>query len=691
MLCRTRTCVSFSENTKPHREQTMSTPKKTFLCKSHPDFHIPGDVDVGAGFDGDAYARRLKENGADAVVFFAKCHYGHSYYYTDVGYRHPRLKSDMLAEVVKGCRTHGVGAIAYFSVFLDTMAIEHHPDWGLQATDNKVDAGFDSGNYLPVCVNSPYLEELFIPQSIEVVERYDLDEVFYDTMTGFKPCFCDNCKRLFGHPIPRSSEDPRWLQYVAWYRERYDAFFARTAEAVHEVKPDIGIAFNWEWGVRKPIDPPPHITRLSADLIATGTIASSLTHYYAGTGYPFDYMVGRFLHGLGDWNNTTPETLKYTASATIANGGSFYIIDRQLPNGDLEERGHAMMKEIFGFVQQRRDVVAGTAHVPEIAVLHSHDHLMGDRLQHFPEPDVRKQRTEPFEGVSRMFMHHARHYTALSTQTLARRRGEYGLVILPETEYIGADTLQTLTKYVEDGGSLLITQSPAQTGVNRDLLDLAGVRHEGVSQLDYCYFGDGPEPVSASGHCSFVKPVDGASEIVQLVSPLKAGKGGAKFGHGKAPADRYEGYAAATERTVGKGTVIYVAIPLFGEYWRRQNPYMADLAFSLIDRLLPRPLVRVDTRAQIEMVAVRKGDDLIVHLVNHSGRERLLGYWYPLTEYMPAIRDIPMAIRIDDKKPSMHRAPSGAELTYTVDDGYAKLTLDELEFMESVVVEGYFA
>ena len=100
-------------------------PKRIHLCKSHPDFHMPADAEIGVGFDGDAYAKRLKESGADAVVFFAKCHYGHSYYHTRVGYRHPRLTKDMLAEVVRGCRKHGVGPIAYFSVFLDTQAVTH--------------------------------------------------------------------------------------------------------------------------------------------------------------------------------------------------------------------------------------------------------------------------------------------------------------------------------------------------------------------------------------------------------------------------------------------------------------------------------------------------------------------------------------------------------------------------------------
>ncbi|NLF38357.1 hypothetical protein GX586_02860, partial [bacterium] len=501
-----------------------------------------------------------------------------------------------------------------------------------------------------------------------------------------------HCKRRFGHPIPKSSEDPRWLEYVAWYRSCYDEFFAKTAREVHKAKPDITIAFNWEWGVRRPCDPPPFISRISADLIPTGTVASSLTHYSAGTGYPHDYMCGRFLHGLGDWNNSTRETILYTASATIANGASFYLIDRQLPDGTLQERAYTMMKDVFGFVQQRRAVLAGAAHVPEVAVLHSQDHLMGDRLQFFPDPAARKERAEPFEGASRMFMHHARHYTAISTATLERRKGDYRVIIVPETEYLNDTTMDALEQYVKNGGALLVTQSPNEAGVSTRLLALAGVKHEGVSPLNYLYFEvTGGEPLSANGKWSLVKPAGDAHEIVRAIMPLKAGKGGAKFGHGKAPADAYEGYAAVIERTVGKGRVIYVALPAFGEYWRNQNPYVADLLFSLIDRLLPTPVVKVSTRAQVEMVALRKGDDLVVNLVNHSGRERLLGYWYPLTEYMPLIRDIGVALRVDGIEPRVRLEPSGGPVACTIRDGYAHLVVPELEFMQSIVAEKYFA
>jgi len=236
--------------------------ERTFLCKSHPDFHLPADVEVGKGFDGDAYARRLKECGVDAVAFFAKCHYGHSYYPTEVGTVHPRLCKDMLAEVVRGCHEHGLGVVAYYSVFLDTAAVLAHPDWAMRASRSDVGAGFDSGNFLPVCVNSPYVRELLLPQSVEIVTRYDVDELFYDTMSGFHPCYCEHCRAAFGREIPESREDPAWDDYVRWYAEQYDRFFAEAPRVVHEANPDVTVAFNWKWGIREPTPPPPHIGRL---------------------------------------------------------------------------------------------------------------------------------------------------------------------------------------------------------------------------------------------------------------------------------------------------------------------------------------------------------------------------------------------------------------------------------------------
>ncbi len=660
-----------------------------FLCKSHPDFHIPADVDVGEGFDGVAYARRLKDSGVDAVAFFAKCHYGHSYYYTEVGNRHPRLKMDMLAEVVRGCRQAGVGIVVYFSVFLDTAAMQLHPDWRLRATRPGVDAGFDSGRYLPVCVNSPYLEELFIPQAREVAANYDVDEMFFDTMTGFRPCYCGNCRAKFGEEIPSGAQDANWLKYVKWYAGAYEHFFRSVGRAVHEVKPEIAVTFNWEWGTRRPTPPPPEIDRLGCDLIASPTVACMQTRYLSSTGYPYDYMTGRFQHGLGDWNSTTRETLRVTAAATVANGGGFYIIDRQLPNGTLEERAYTAMQDVFGWLQQRRDYLVGARAVPQIGVLHSYSHVMGPDLRYFPDMDARKERVKPFEGSVRLFMEHGRHFTVLNSENITERAAEYPLVLVPEQEFLPQTLKDVLRGYVQEGGRLLLSQSEDPERVDADMLALAGVDYEGHSELDYSYYDLDP-PLLTRGRYARVAPQAGTEPLLWGIKPMDAGGGGKSFGHGFAPPTVRDDRPLVTARRVGKGEVVYVATPLLKGYLNWQDPRIAALLLSLVDRLLPEPIARITTRAQVELSVMRKGDDLVLHLVNHSGKERLGNFWYPCTEYIPEIRDIEVAIRSEVPRP-VARVPQRERVEAEHSGGYLHLTVPSLHILETLMVPSYFA
>jgi hypothetical protein len=660
------------------------------LCKSHPDFHMPADVEIGVGFDADAYVRRLRDCGADAVVCFAKCHYGHSYYYTDVGCRHPRLACDMLRETCEAGRRRGVAVVAYYSVFLDTAAVLAHPEWAVQSTKQGEAGGFDSGNFLPVCVNSPYVDELLMPQSLEVIGGYDVAGLFFDTMTGFHPCHCPHCRRLFGRDIPESAGDPAWPEYVRWYAECFDGFFARTVQALHDAEPEVPVTFNWKWGIREPTPPPPHVGWLAADLVPTGTQASLQCRYFAGTGLPFDYMTGRFLHGLGDWNSNTPESLRYTAAATVANGGSFWLIDRQLPDGSLEERAWQAMRDTFGFVQARRDYVLGMRHVPEVGVLYAYATVVGEGLEHFPDAGARKERMKPFEGAVRLFVEHGRHFTGLSAEAFEERGGEYRAVVVPEQDVLPGSTRRWLGEYVEGGGRLLVSQSDWRPAEDPDLMELAGGRYEGHADLPYGYFGE-EEPIAVRGRFALVSPGEDAEGLCPYLPPLGAGEGGRKFGHGFAPPALADGHAAVVRRSVGAGEVIYIAAPVFRAYLDHQNPHLARLLLGLVDRLLPDPVVRVSTRAQVEVVAGRKGENLVVHLVNHSGRERLGGHWYPVTEYIPEVRDVRVAVRDAAHVGEALLVPEGEGLSCARDGDYAEFTVPRLHVMASLLVPGYFA
>jgi hypothetical protein len=110
----------------------------------------------------------------------------------------------------------------------------------------------------------------------------------------------------------------------------------------------------------------------------------------------------------------------------------------------------------------------------------------------------------------------------------------------------------------------------------------------------------------------------------------------------------------------------------------------------MVDELLEQPVARLETPAQVELSLLRKGDDLVMHVVNHAGRERMGGWVFSVTEYIPEIRGISLRLRVGRRKPKIWRVPGHKLMPYKVSKGYAVVTCPPLHEMESFVVPGYF-
>ena len=663
-----------------------NTNQKRMLCRSHPDFHIPAGVDVGEGFDGEALGRQLAEAGADSIAIFAKCHYGHAYYPTEIGTVHPGLKCDLLGEAVDGCKKHGVSVTAYLSVFFDTAAVAKHPEWILQKTPVENLEDLEPDNYSPTCVNSGYIEEDLIPMSLEVIDKYDVKELFYDTMTWFRPCFCDKCKAGFGKEIPADDSHAHWDEYVVWYKKCFDDAFEKITNAVRERNPEMGVIFNHKWGVREPTAPPKGIEHLSADLWGSGRISSYYSRYMAGTGLTFDYMCGRFMHGLGDWDTTTDESMLYTASATIANTGGYYIIDRMLPDGTLEPRSYDAMKTVFSHINERRAYIENCSIVSDIAVLSSYDTIIGKDLERFADFTKRKELMKAYEGAGSILTERGQHFIGLSEENLQARINEFRYVIVPEQAVVSDETIQALETYANNGGHVLI--SIADNGDQNALCALAGVKHQGFDDAPYCYVG-GDKPFHLKKSRGLIDVVD-AEVLYNAKQILPVNNDHHKFGHGLAPFINEDAGPIITRRQLGSGSITCIAVPIFTAYVNHKNPASQQLLLQLIDDVADAAPARIQTRADVEMSLLRKDDDLVIHLVNHSGKETTCSWVFPMTDYLPDINDIDIEIPIGDAQPCMTACPSGENINYTVDNGVARFRAPTLSAMNTIVVHGYY-
>ena len=519
---------------------------------------------------------------------------------------------------------------------------------------------------------------------------YDIEELFLDTMTGFQPCYCAKCKELYGD-IPKTEKDKNWLDYVKWYRDCYNRFFEKTVNEMYKAYPHVAVTFNWNWSYRNPAAPPEHTGRLAGDSVAHGKVASLTTRFYSGTGKPFDYMSGRFQHGLGEWNNNTQETLKFTAATTVANGGSFYLIDRQLPDGSLEDRSYKIVKEVFDFIQERREILTETETVDEIAVLFSRSYLVGDKEQFFPDRDIKRERLRTWENVACMFMENSIHYNAISDDVLKQRADDFQLIIVPEIEFMSKDVENALIAYVKNGGNLLFVQSPNEEGVCPEIFKYAGVEDSGWQEFDYSYIPNPDEKDAILLPCRSrkVKSTE-AKTLIPFVSPQ--GKPGEKFGHGYAPYGEKTDLAVASVKPLGKGKILYLSAPVFSTWWMWPSHYINNLIISLINELFPERLVKVESKAHFELSVRRKDKDLIVHLVNQNGKEHLGGwYFFPTIEYMPIIRNTRIKIKNSKTAGKIELIPENIELEAQQEGDYLSVEIPETEFMSSLRIKNYFA
>lgn len=654
--------------------------QRTFLCRSHPDCHLPPEVEVGRGFDGDAYARRMREAGADLAVAFAKCHYGYAYYPTRVGTPHPRLACDLFGETVHGLHRAGLGAAGYLSVHLDGVAAAAHPEWRMQGS-TTTQAGFDSGRFPRLCVNSGYLEELFIPQCVEAVERFPIDELFLDTMPSFAPCYCPACRAAYGKEIPAGPSAAGWLAYARWYAGCFERFYARTTEAVLRVR-TLPVIWNHKWTYEAPEMPTLAVERLATDRIASPGRASLDGRYFGGTGMPFEYMTGRFAHGLAEWNSNYQVSLDLTAAESVAHGGAFWLIDRQLPDGGLEERGWRAMRDTFAPLQRNRRWLTGTSQVHETAVLCSLDHMQGPDRRHFPQAEARTQRVRPIEAALSFLAEHGRLGHGMPRERLLQRLDDLRLVILPDVAHLDDELVDGLLAWVARGGRILA--SMPGDGPTGPICRLAGVEDGGLLDAQQAFI-DLPDPLLIQRPWRRLRPLPGTATVAGLRRPLLE-----RYGHGVAPAGPDAGCPAVVRREHGAGSIVLFATGVFDHWWMWPSPGLETLLLDWIDELLPDPVVAVDHPGQVEVACQRLGDDLVIHVINRCGRTRLGGWFHPMSRFVPPLADVPLRIRAA-RPLRLTLQPEDTPIPAIAVDGIASIRLPRLDTWQIVVSHGHFS
>ncbi|TBL75980.1 alpha-amylase family protein [Paenibacillus thalictri] len=417
----------------------------------HVDFHMPEfPYDAIKGFNAKEFVAEFVRAKVNVVGIFTKCHFGNAFYDNSVGHKHSGLKEDFFGEVLEEAHKHGIKVIAYYSLGTDAYAVEHNPDWYQIDKDGNKRGGKGNVWELP-CINSPYREELVIPQIKEITEKYPMDGYLLDIPYFWDHhCFCSYCKKKFAEEYGRELTPELYAtdrQTVVQFSKQSAArCMQEIYDVVKSIRPEVLVNCNGAWKMGEPAD-----INATSDYglwesqPASGTFLchSIRSRFVRNLPVPVQIMTVRFTEGWGLMSCKTAEQLKYEFAAIMANGGIINVGDQVLPSGKLQSGVYDVIGEAFAFVEQREELCIG-------AQSSKHAALIGGYTENW----YFEQGDSATLGAAKMLIEGHHQFDIFYNDDFPDLSA-YKVVVLPETVRLSERSAERIAEFVRGGGLLL--------------------------------------------------------------------------------------------------------------------------------------------------------------------------------------------------------------------------------------------
>lgn len=591
----------------------------------HHDLHAdPTDTVIGTRCEDLVAMLRLA--GVEFVQTDSKGHPGFTSWFsqTPEATVAPGVVEDALAHWRAATRALGIPLHAHYSGIWDQAAGVKHPDWCLLTADGTPAGapytipGWPSGPGALMCPRGPYLEQLMIPQLLEMIDRYGIDGFWVDgDIWAMQPCYCPRCREAYTEETgdvdpPIEPTDPRWAQWWLFTLRSLETFVTRYCDAVHRRKPGVLVCSNWLQTFQHPGEPTVPTDWISGDNTPVWGLdgCRCQARFISTRGKPWDIMLWDFYasHGLTEpfspWVTKPVQMLQQEAAVVVALGGQVQACDAPWSPCGLRTGQHVpwrmrRVREMGRFVKARRALCRETATIPQVAVLHSEHHARATVTGHnlLGNVDV-----APVEGAVFSLLENHYGVDVLDEWALLPRLVEFPVVVAPEQQAMSAEMVAALKGYVANGGKLLISGAASFERFGEDFLGVTpGTLVENASF--HLPAADGATPVYSAAW-RMVETI-GARALCSLgTTPLL---------------DEYLlPHPGATVHRHGKGKVLYVPGDLFRDFATNRYPLTRALVGELMRTLAGKMEIEVTGPSCVDVVLRRQGRKTIIHLINRA-------------------------------------------------------------------------
>lgn len=651
--------------------------------------HMPPEwMKVWSEFDAESSARMFERAGVQKVCYVAKDAYGFSYYPTKYGVVHPELKRDEVGEFTAALKRRGIRCVPYFYPGVDRVNPAAHPEWRLN--DPRASA---TDQYATMCFNSPYLEEVALPQIRELAGKYDIDGVFLDIVVHpylIWNCTCRYCREKYarevGGEIPKDMNDPSAFRYRKWLNRCMGELFARFREDLSTVGKDALIEYNLAWGFAHPVNPPEYVPFITMDTptpdvgLYSWNFSQETRYLSTVAGKVWSCMNTR-MSSWGDFTLRENESLLQECATLLAGGGKTYLADLPTPTGRFE----LAVYEAIGVVNRRTEelepFLKDCRPVMDVAMLHSAD-TVWSKAPLSPFPEWRGGPAYyPVCGAHKALIEGHVQFGILNSETLPETIRSYSAVVLPDQRVLGEKETEAIRRFVSEGGSVIASHETgirdSDNGKRSDfsLADVFGVRYRETADVACCYlrgtpalksFGIPAMDIQVNGPYTRIETT-AAIPLLELVPPY----GG--ISTGTPPPSVSSSGPGVTLNRYGKGSALYFAPEIFGAYFRADTPVLRKLILWALDRVHPmekRTILLENVPVTVEMFYTDRRGERFVHLINFSGDKRETGT--PRVQDMPAVHGMRVKVRLDKKPAGLLFVPEGKAVKYSYSGGWLR-------------------
>ncbi|MBO4429145.1 MAG: alpha-L-fucosidase [Clostridia bacterium] len=645
----------------------MSKKRSESFFGMHFDFHAhPDQENIGEFCDYDTVDEFLREVKPDYVQCDTKGHAGVSSYPTKVGNPAPNMKGDILKMWRELTKKNGVSLYSHYSGVLDVEAAARHPEWAALTVEGK-----QSNQKWETSVFSPYVDELMIPQLIEMATVYGLDGVWVDgdcwgTIEDYSEYAAAAYKKATGLSLPAEDDEAGRKKYREFCRDGFRNYVKHYCDEVHKAAPDFEVASNWMYTSRAPERPYEGVAFISGDYSPQNSMR---TAYFEGRAMqnskkPWDLMAWGFFGGyVKEYAQLCAE-----ASAVIALGGGFEVYNPQLV-GTINKYLIPTWKKLADFCREREATCYKATPHREGAVLLS-------------EKAFYEHKKGIFRGYSETNAHvdeaHALLYVLLdagySTELLLPYQiddmsdgelSQYKFIAVPDLDVIEENIAARLKKYAEGGGSVVVCGTHATSLFESEL----GVKLGDAIGCEKVFpFSRGRRGTLKSDLIKVA--LNGASAVTKCSVTFRT--------------NDLETEIFSTVAACGKGHFagIYANID---DYQNAATAGVRDAFEDLVSAFYPKKAVEISGTRKIQVVLTEKNGALNVNLINVSGPHTDAKY-ANYDEILP-IYDIGLSIEYPKAPTSVTEMPSGRKLKYKYENGRVALTLDKLDIHTVIVIK----